>query len=242
MGLAEITAVALAGASGWLLTGPGVAGHRLAVIAAPRERRGVGQAATVGRLFGRVRAAGARERLRAAATAEMCEGLAAELRAGRSPSEALLRAIEVTPTALAEEMRPTRTAAHSGGDVAASLWDAGGRPGAIGLRRLGVCFRVGAGAGGAFAPAVERLAGALRDEEAARQEVSAQLAGARATARLLAALPFLGTFLGFGLGVDPFGFWFGSLAGFGCLGAGVVLDALGVLWMRRLARAAELPR
>lgn len=246
-------AVILAGASGWSLAGPGAATRRLALVAqaaGQRNRRpaAAGAARHQSRyqsrhllrwVTRRARSTVVPERLRRTATIELCEALAAELRAGRNPAEAVRRAIEVTPPSFADELRPTLAAAEAGTDVSETLWEAGARPGAAGLRRLAVCFRVGVVAGGAFAPAVERLGVALRDEEAARQDVNAQLAGARATARLLAALPFLGTVLGAGLGVHPFAFWFGSLAGFGCLVVGVLLDVLGLLWMGRLARAAE---
>lgn len=239
VGLEEILAVVLAGGSGWLLMGPGVARCRLAHIRAG-HRGGPRPAEIARQLVRRLRIAGIRERQRRTATIEVCEGLAAELHAGRSPSEALRRAIEVLEPGLVDELEPTLVAARTGEDVPGALWHAGARPGAAGLRRLAVCFRIGAGSGGAFAPAVERLGAALRDEEGARQEVNAQLAGARATARLLAALPFVGMLLGLGLGVDPFAFWFASPLGAGCLALGVLLDVLGLLWMRRLARRAEL--
>ncbi|SEG71499.1 Type II secretion system (T2SS), protein F [Thermomonospora echinospora] len=116
------------------------------------------------------------------------------------------------------------------------------RPGAEGLRILAACWRIGADKGGTFAAVVEGLATALRDEEAQRQEVAAQLAGPRATARLLAGLPLLGLGMAAALGADPLAFLFGTVPGLVCLALGVGLDVLGLWWTHRLARAAEVMR
>ena len=67
-------------------------------------------------------------------------------------------------------------------------------------------------------------------------------AGPRATARLLAGLPFLGLIMAAVLGADPLAFLFGTLPGLACLLAGVGLNATGALWTHRLARnAGEVP-
>ncbi|MQA83091.1 MAG: type II secretion system protein [Streptosporangiales bacterium] len=248
--LAEILAVASAAGCGWLLVAPGAARRRLGFIGAgvhrPRPRVMPAAARPPAWLTDRLRGA-AVERVRGAAAIELCEGIAAELRAGRTPAEALRRASEATEPRLLADLGPALAAARAGEDVSAALCGAGSRAGsrrgaASALRRLGICWRVGAESGGAFAPAVERLAAALRDEESAGREVAAQLAGARAAARLLAALPFLGLLLALGLGVDPLAFWFDTPVGFGCLVLGLALDILGLLWMRRLGRAAEVVR
>lgn len=239
MRTAELLACALAGASGWLAAGPPPGPRRLASILPVSGRGRSGPSGAVRALVRRLRGGGVRERSRTTAAIELCDGLAAELRAGRNPPEALRRSIEVLGPAHVDELAPVLAATYGGADVPAALARSGVRPGAAGLRRLAVCFRIGVDAGGAFAPAVERLGVALRDEEAARQEVSAQLAGARATGRLLAALPLLGVALSFGIGINPFAFWFAGPVGLGCLVLGILLDVVGLLWIRRLARRAE---
>jgi tight adherence protein B len=93
--------------------------------------------------------------------------------------------------------------------------------------------------GGAFASVADGLASALRDEETHRQQVSAQLAGARATAKLLAVLPLLGIAMAAALGAHPLTFLFTTLPGFVCLIVGVALDATGIVWTRRIATSAE---
>jgi tight adherence protein B len=90
-----------------------------------------------------------------------------------------------------------------------------------------------------LASVIDGLAEALRDEQTHREEVALQLAGPRATARLLAGLPLLGLLMAVALGARPFAFLLGTAPGGLCLGLGVGLDALGLWWTRRLATTAE---
>ncbi|WP_433330596.1 type II secretion system F family protein [Spirillospora sp. CA-294931] len=116
------------------------------------------------------------------------------------------------------------------------------RPGAEGLRLLAACWRVGAERGGTLATVLDGLAEALRDDEAQRQEVAVQLAGPRATARLLAVLPVLGLAMSAAMGGNPLVFLFTTLPGVACLVVGVGLDLTGLWWTQRLVQSAETPR
>lgn len=222
----------------WLLSLPTPAGIRLASVV-PRPRAGrpalwwVERARTAARRGKDV----ARRR---AAVIELCDGLAVELSAGRPPPVALASAAEVL--AGGREFMSAVEAAKIGDDVAAVLDRTSELPGCEGLRLLAGCWRIGVERGGMLAAVVDGLAGALRDEQAHREEVRLQLAGPRATARLLAGLPVLGIGMAVALGADPLAFLFGSLPGAGCLVLGVGLDVLGLTWTRRLAVAAEEPR
>lgn len=240
-GATVLAAVAAAGfaACAWLLLRPGDGRERLAHLLPRQPVAHPGPAESLRSILRRVRRSPALAAANRAAAVELCDGLAAELRAGRSPAEALVRATAVLAPSFAAQLAPAIASARDGDDVSVEIRRAGDRLGISGLSRLGVCWRVGAGTGGSFAPAVERLADALRDEEAARQQVAAQLAGARATARLLAGLPFLGALLALNLGINPVRFWFGGPLGYVCLASGLSLDLLGLLWMRRLSRRAE---
>lgn len=240
--------VLLAGAAVWLLSAPGVPARRLAGLReSVRERPAeavlpasvVARLETWWRLLRGPRQRLAEERHRRACVVHLCFALAAELRAGRTPTEALVRAAGMAPSTAGDELTGVCTASRTGGDVPAALRAAGGRPGADGLRRLAACWHVGAGAGAGFALAVERLAGALRAEERHREEVTAQLAGPRSTTRLLAALPLLGLLMSASMGIRPLDFLLGTAYGLVCLGLGIGLDAAGVIWTRRLARRAE---
>ncbi|GAA4617750.1 hypothetical protein GCM10023195_79400 [Actinoallomurus liliacearum] len=177
---------------------------------------------------------------RRAAVVELCDGIAAELAAGRPPGAALTGAAEGLSSI--PRFESVLAAARSGDDVAASLDRAAVAPGCEGLRLLAGCWRIGMDRGGMLASVVEGLADALRDEQTHREEVALQLAGPRATARLLAGLPLLGLLMAIALGARPFAFLFGTLPGALCLGLGTGLDVLGLWWTRRLAIAAEEPR
>ncbi|NEB63332.1 hypothetical protein G3I61_27310, partial [Streptomyces diastaticus] len=111
--------------------------------------------------------------------------------------------------------------------------------GAEGLRGLAACWRVAVDQGAGLAAGLDRLEGALRAERDQRSDLRAQLAGARATAVMLAGLPVLGLLLGVALGSDPLGVLLHTGAGLGCLLAGGVLEGLGVWWVTRIVRGAE---
>ena len=70
------------------------------------------------------------------------------------------------------------------------------------------------------------------------QRVDATLAGPRATAVILTALPGFGVLLGSGFGADPLGVLLtGTLGGVLCL-AGAVFLTVGLLWTDRIAGGA----
>lgn len=183
---------------------------------------------------------------RRASVIELCDGVATELAAGRPPAAALVSATGVlagaSGTCGSPELAAVADAAHAGDDVVAALERASRTPGYESLRLLAGCWRIGLERGGMLADVIEGLADALRDEQAHRDEIALQLAGPRATARMLAGLPVLGLLMAMALGAHPFGFLLGTLPGGVCLCLGVGLDALGLWWTRRIASAAEGPR
>ncbi|MEU5877264.1 type II secretion system F family protein [Spirillospora sp. NPDC047279] len=228
-----------AAAAIWVLMGPRPAAHRLSRIRQTRP--------PTNRLPSAVKTwiAGLKERRRLeqlwrTTVIELCDGMAAELAAGRTPEEAFTTAAAVLDRRIATELSPPDQREEA--LVADHLDLLSTRPGAEGLRLLAACWRIGAERGGTLATVLDGLASALRDEEAQRQEIAAQLAGPRATARLLAGLPVLGLGMAAALGTNPLAFLFGTIPGAACLAVGVTLDAAGLGWTRRLAKAAEVPR
>ncbi|MFB6773341.1 type II secretion system F family protein [Streptomyces sp. NPDC056337] len=179
----------------------------------------------------------ARERRQDAVLA-LCGALAGEVRAGRQPGEALLCA-ERDSGGLGDAQAAVLAAARFGGDVPAALAAAARQPGAEGLRGLAACWRVAVDQGAGLAAGLDRLEGALRAERDQRSDLRAQLAGARATAVMLAGLPVLGLLLGVALGSDPLHVLLHTGAGLGCLLAGGLLEGLGVWWVTRIVRGAE---
>ena len=177
---------------------------------------------------------------------EACATLAAELRAGRTPAEALGAAQSVATGGSRAALAAAGAAAAAGADVPsamlAHLSGAHTRAPATAvpelLRALAACWSVCSAAGSGLAAAVERLEEGVRAAEAQRRAVEAELAGPRATAGLLALLPLAGLLLASGLGADPLRVLLHTPAGVVCLLVGVGLDALGVLWTGRLVARA----
>ena len=169
------------------------------------------------------------------AVVELCDALAAELRAGLPASLAMTRACEGKP-----EWVPVVTAAQLGGDVAAAARGCAGRPGAEGLRAVAVAWEVAGRSGAALADVLDRVAAGLRSEDEARAEVVAALGPPRATAKMLAVLPLAGIGLGVSMGASPLQFLLTTTIGAACLVIGTLLALTGLLWVEHLAQAAEV--
>ncbi|UGQ09101.1 type II secretion system F family protein [Yinghuangia sp. ASG 101] len=167
--------------------------------------------------------------------AELASVMVGELRAGQQPFEAFTVAVECARGPIRARLADALSAARTGGDVPAALSRAASPPGTDGLVRIAACWRVAADSGAGFAPALGRVAAGLRAEEAGLREVEAELSGARATTRLLAALPLFGILLGHAIGADPLSVLLHAPVGIACLVLGLVLLATGLTWTDRIA-------
>lgn len=165
---------------------------------------------------------------------EMITAFRDELLAGAALRPGFERAVvsagaDVSPQALA--------VSRMGGDVPRALRsDARGETLLLSLAAL---WQVCEGSGGALAAALDRLAAGAREAAKVRREVASQLAGPRATMRVLAGLPVIGVAMGLLMGADPLGFLFGSIWGWACLLLAAALEVAGVVWMRRLVHGIE---
>ncbi|MFI6452249.1 type II secretion system F family protein [Streptosporangium amethystogenes] len=228
-------ALALVTLAAWLWTGADSGTARLGRL----RRRGPVASPSLRERF----AAHSRPSRRAAAwrvaSIELCQGLAAELAAGRTAGDALARAVRAAGFPDSEALRPLVAAARDGGDVPAALLAVAPEQGGEACRALAACWKVSVTAGAGLAVLVDRVAASLREAQSHRQDVAAQLAGPRATARLLAGLPVLGLLMAAGLGMRPLHFLFGGPAGVGCLVVGLALDACGLWWTHRLVVRAQ---
>ncbi|MFD7450240.1 type II secretion system F family protein [Kitasatospora sp. NPDC059827] len=181
---------------------------------------------------------------RAAAVVELCAALAGELRSGATPEQALhlvtarLAADPDGLRRLGAEPVARLAAGRYGGDVPAALQLLAELPGGSGAAAIAACWRVASDGGSGLAAALDRVAEALRGERALTEEIAGELAGPRATIAVLAALPGAGLLLGGALGARPVEVLLHTPAGLGCLGAGAVLEGLGVLWTARIVRSA----
>ncbi|BFV58438.1 hypothetical protein KCMC57_up35420 [Kitasatospora sp. CMC57] len=203
----------------------------LAAVAVPPVRRWRSR---------RRRAAEARRR--AAAVVELCAGLAAELRSGATPQQALYSVLGRASTltqGLGAESSARLAAGRYGGDVPAALRSVAELPGGRGAAAVAACWQVTAESGTGLAPGLDQLADALRAERALAEEIESELSGPRTTVAVLAALPLLGLLLGAALGAEPVRILLHTPAGLACLVAGALLEAAGLAWTARIVRAAE---
>jgi tight adherence protein B len=219
----------------WLWTGPDVATARLSKLTSTRDRP---QQRSLGKLLTRPSPARRADAWRHA-TIELCQALSAELSAGRTPGEALTRAMTAVDFPDPDTLRPIIAAARDGGDVSAALTSSAPPHGGEGLRQLAACWEVGVTVGAGLAALVERVSSTLRTAQTHRQDVAAQLAGPRTTARMLAILPALGLLMAAALNMHPLDFLFGTFPGLMCLIAGIALDACGLWWTNRMATQAQ---
>lgn len=163
--------------------------------------------------------------------AQACGVVASQLRVGRAPGEALRTAAADAPV-LAKAV-----AIHDlGGDVATALRSQSATPGHAGLADLSRAWQVSIETGAPMASSLEQVADALRADQAVHTVINAELSAARATGKIMAALPLCGIGIGYLIGGDPLGFLLSGPVGWLCLDLGVLLAAAGALWIDQLAR------
>lgn len=177
----------------------------------------------------RRRAAAGREKRRGVII--LCRVLAAELRSGRPPEDAL-------GTALVEAGPEVARAVGDGFGGRSPVPAAEADPDLRALAYLAVCWEVASDTGAGLADVVDALAAELTAREEVRAEIAARTGGPRTTAVVLGVLPVVGLLLSAGLGGSPLVFLFTTPLGLLCLVLGVLLDVTGLWWMGRLVRAA----
>ena len=162
-----------------------------------------------------------------------CEALVGELRAGQPVLVALERSAVVWP-----EVLPVLSAARLDADLPAALRRLADAPGAEAVTHLAAAWQLCAATGGGLTDAAAQVLESARAEAAALRQVEGEVSSARATARLVAALPVVVLTAGQGLGARPWAFLLGHPVGVGCLACGVLLVLAGLAWIDRIATAA----
>ncbi|OSC26723.1 hypothetical protein B8W69_16100 [Mycobacterium vulneris] len=164
------------------------------------------------------------------------EVLVGELRAGSHPVRAFGIAADDTAGAVAAALRSVAARARLGADVAAGL-AAAARGSALPVHweRLALCWRLASDNGLGIATLMRAAQRDIAERQRFSARVSASMAGARATATILAALPVLGVLLGQLIGARPLGFLLGGHAGGWLLLVGSTLACVGLLWADRIA-------
>jgi tight adherence protein B len=162
-----------------------------------------------------------------------------ELRAGQQPVVAL-GGIRADGALAADVLGPAVTAAELGDGVPSALRRIAVERADIGpeLERIARAWSVAERHGIPLADLLARTQQDIRWRVRFAAAVRAQLAGPRATAAVLTALPGLGLGLGQLLGADPLGVLRGSLLGQALLVLGAGLAAVGLAWSERIVRAA----
>lgn len=253
-----MTAAALALALA-LLVAPGPPRHRLAASTAPRRIRlpvtsgltagvlllgavgplGLAGAAAVVALTFAVRARRRAKRRaaadEAAALQAALEVLTGELRIGAHPVVAFATAATEVDGAVASSLRTVAARARMGADVVAGLRSVARRSAMPAhWERLAGCWQLAESHGLAIATLMRTAQRDIVAHERFTSQVTAGMAGARATAAVLAGLPLLGVGLGQLIGAEPLGFLLSDGAGQWLLIVGVTLSCVGLLWSDRI--------
>ncbi len=217
-----VLVAAVAAGAGWLLLGPGgaVAGAVVGAVAwrrwlARREQRD--SAAAVDGLV------------------EALQSLVSELAAGAHPADAADRAAADADPAAARAMRAIAGTVRLNGDVDTALTRSALPPAlSDAARQLARAWRLAARHGLPLADVLDAVRHDLDQRARFRRQVHARMAGPRASAAVLAALPLLGIALGEAMGARPLAVLSNTPSGQILLVTGTALICAGLAWSARL--------
>lgn len=201
----------------------------------------VAAALVTGAVVARRRQAGRRIRRRseAAALRDALDVLVGELRVGAHPVTAFGVAAGEVDGPVAAALRAVASRGQLGADVVAGLRAAAGASELPGhWERLAVCWHLAQTHGLAIATLMLAAQRDIAERERFSAKFDAGLAGARATAAILAALPLFGIALGELIGADSVGFLLSGGVGGWLLVTGVALCCMGLWWSDRIASGA----
>jgi tight adherence protein B len=165
--------------------------------------------------------------------------LVGELRVGAHPAQAFAVAADETTGPVSDSCRAVAARARLGADVSAGLrnmaetsaqpaqWD-----------RLAVCWQLAADHGLAMSTLMRAAQRDIAERQRFSAHVRSAMAGARATATILASLPVLSVLMGQLIGARPVAFLLGGHAGGWLLVVGLTLVCGGLLWSDRITDRA----
>lgn len=191
--------------------------------------------ATVGGAVALRLARGRRSEMVAAAVAPLLESTARGLRSGAELAVALAQAGSEVGGPLGEEVRRAAVRHRSGLTLVAAVGDIGSRLPGREVRLAVTALLVGLETGGELAGSLDGVAATVRDQREVAAEARVLATQARASALMLAAAPVVFALVMGAAGSGATGFLLGTLPGLVCLMAALVLDAIGALWMTRIA-------
>lgn len=193
-----------------------------------------------GTVIARRRRAARRRRRRdeARVLAAALDTVVGELRVGAHPVRAFAAAAGECVPPVGAVLRAVAARARLGGEVSAGLRAAGAATAVPAYwERIAVCWQLAADHGLMIATLMQAAHSDIMERQRYADRLNAALAGARATAVILAALPVAGVVLGQLIGADPLGFLLGGGAGGWLLITGVGLVAAGLIWSDRILEA-----
>jgi tight adherence protein B len=165
--------------------------------------------------------------------------LVGELRVGAHPAQAFAVAADETAGPVSDSCRAVAARARLGADVSAGLrnvaevsalpaqWD-----------RLAVCWQLAADHGLAMSTLMRAAQRDIAERQRFSAHVRSAMAGARATAAILASLPVLSVLMGQLIGARPVAFLLGGHVGGWLLVVGLTLVCGGLLWSDRITDRA----
>ena len=167
----------------------------------------------------------------------LLDDIARAVRSGSSLPHACAEAAAVGSDAVRAELAAVVARAGRGLPLATALGHWSRDHVSPDVRLAGAALSLAASAGGAQARAVDGVAATIRERRTMAAEVRAQSAQARLSAIVIGLLPV--AFLLWALATDgrTAAFLVADPIGWLCLVAGILLEALGALWMRRILRA-----
>ena len=167
--------------------------------------------------------------------------LVGELRVGAHPAQAFAVAADETAGPVADSCRAVAARARLGADITGGLRSVAHKS-ALPAQwaRLAVCWQLAAEHGLAMSTLMRAAQRDIVERQRFSGQVMSAMAGARATAAILAGLPVLSVVLGQLIGADPVAFLLAGHVGGWLLVVGVTLVCGGLLWSDRITdRAAS---
>jgi tight adherence protein B len=165
--------------------------------------------------------------------------LVGELRVGAHPATAFAVAAQETAGPVAGACRAVAARARLGADVAAGLRGVGETSVLQAhWERLAVCWQLAADHGLAMAALMQAAQRDIAERQRFSSQVRSAMAGARATAAILASLPVLSVVMGQLIGARPMAFLLGGRLGGCLLVVGLMLVCGGLLWSDRITDKA----
>jgi tight adherence protein B len=159
----------------------------------------------------------------------------AELAAGTRPDQAMVAGAEVAGP-FAAAFRDLARAIDRAEDLRCALPDTGA---GAELRPVAAALDVAVRSGAPVAEVLDRVRHDTADRMTTTRALASAVAGARASAALLGALPVVGVAMGTVLGAAPIALLFGTPIGHALLAAGATFTSVGVLWTDQLTDAAQ---